>query len=521
MHKLRDWRERRRQEKSIAGEFEDEPLDPRIRQFKHTPIDIHRQIRVLRFHSNDEGSGLRCSFETVEPGTAEYAALSYTWGEDGLEKTIICNGANMKITKNCHDALLAFQGHIGTHLWVDALCIDQSNPQERAVQVSRMGDIYSCAQTVYGYPGNEYMGYGLIRNRYIEGFTVGDFFDGRQKAIPEGLQKSPWLWRTWVMQEIMLARRLAVFVDINVAMDWSDLVFRSVSQMVLMRAQLRQEYAAPVPVASSQAKSSNMNLQWWRLFELLMETRDFGCRDRRDKVFGLVSLFQRPIPAQLFPDYEKSVREVYTDTSWFMINYDIPESLSLAGITQANGEMPSWTTNWSFKPTLRPLEGSKYGETWRAGFPADSRYIQAVRENDHIVIFRGVLVDHVTGIHTGVDQRALMTDKFASILESLRTRYSYASKSNFDATQDSPRGAFSTSLCHDCLGPDSVQHGDQICILLGYRTPFVIRQHGDDWLLVGQCYIENIMQGEFADGLDWNAANASPPIAPFVDFRFH
>jgi hypothetical protein len=41
-----------------------------------------------------------------------------------------------------------------------------------------------------------------------------------------------------------------------------------------------------------------------------------------------------------------------------------------------------------------------------------------------------------------------------------------------------------------------MQTGDNIVILEGAKMPFVIRQVGEDFLLVGPCYVEGISNGE-------------------------
>jgi hypothetical protein len=43
---------------------------------------------------------------------------------------------------------------LSTPIWIDALCIDQSNPSERIHQVAQMGNIYSEASAVHAWLGN-------------------------------------------------------------------------------------------------------------------------------------------------------------------------------------------------------------------------------------------------------------------------------------------------------------------------------------------------------------------------------
>lgn len=55
----------------------------------------------------------------------------------------------IRITKNCHDALLYLRDK--THpqmLWIDSICIDQSNIDEANKQVAMMREIYGKAKVV-------------------------------------------------------------------------------------------------------------------------------------------------------------------------------------------------------------------------------------------------------------------------------------------------------------------------------------------------------------------------------------
>jgi hypothetical protein len=59
------------------------------------------------------------------------------------------------------------------------------------------------------------------------------------------------------------------------------------------------------------------------------------------------------------------------------------------------------------------------------------------------------------------------------------------------------RRLFITSSKHLGLGPTSITSGDVIVVLFGGKVPFVLRNvTGDQWRLIGECYVEGFMQGE-------------------------
>lgn len=89
----------------------------------------------------------------------EFTALSYVWGPYAEPRdTVICNGVSVEITANCREALLALcKLPRPVTVWVDAICINQEDDGEKAIQLPLMEEIYAWSQTVYIWlgPGSE------------------------------------------------------------------------------------------------------------------------------------------------------------------------------------------------------------------------------------------------------------------------------------------------------------------------------------------------------------------------------
>ena len=94
---------------------------------------------------------LECNIEAVKlTPAANYEALSYSWqmesGEDpSLRRIIVLNGKTKYITRNLYEGLLRLRREAwpkSRRLWVDAICINQSNPEEQSQQVSQMSLVY-------------------------------------------------------------------------------------------------------------------------------------------------------------------------------------------------------------------------------------------------------------------------------------------------------------------------------------------------------------------------------------------
>ncbi|KAK4635343.1 hypothetical protein CLAFUW4_02323 [Fulvia fulva] len=56
-----------------------------------------------------------------------------------------------------------------------------------------------------------------------------------------------------------------------------------------------------------------------------------------------------------------------------------------------------------------------------------------------------------------------------------------------------------TSKGYYCLAPSGAREGDLVALLEGGDVPFIIREYGEQWLIVGECYVHGIMNGEAYD----------------------
>jgi len=52
------------------------------------------------------------------------------------------------------------------------------------------------------------------------------------------------------------------------------------------------------------------------------------------------------------------------------------------------------------------------------------------------------------------------------------------------------------------IGPEELEVGDVICVLLGYSVPVALRRVNDYYTFIGECYIHEIMQGELIRALE-------------------
>ena len=106
-------------------------------------------IRLLQIEPSSRTSdAIFCLLaeHNIDDHTPTYAALSYIWGDARSSIPISLNNHRTNVTKNLYDALVQIRATFpGLLLWIDAICINQSNSQERNQQVAMMRNIYSKA----------------------------------------------------------------------------------------------------------------------------------------------------------------------------------------------------------------------------------------------------------------------------------------------------------------------------------------------------------------------------------------
>jgi hypothetical protein len=126
-----------------------------IHEYKPLEPTTHN-IRLVKLWPGEGSTSIRC--EIIHARLDEklrYEALSYTWGDQRSQSIIDLNGRPFPTRENLEAALrqLRLKDKPRT-LWIDALCIDQINVEERNDQVSRMRDIYKGASKVLVFLGS-------------------------------------------------------------------------------------------------------------------------------------------------------------------------------------------------------------------------------------------------------------------------------------------------------------------------------------------------------------------------------
>lgn len=140
-------------------------------QYQYQKLVGPSKIRLLRVQPDDNATArIQCQlFDYTLDGVMgegqPFEALSYCWGSPAPEGThsisiksssLPVTFFSLPVTANLYAALLQLRNRIVDRiLWIDAVCINQTDDQEKGQQIGLMYSIYSCANCVLVWLGDK------------------------------------------------------------------------------------------------------------------------------------------------------------------------------------------------------------------------------------------------------------------------------------------------------------------------------------------------------------------------------
>ncbi|KAH7230880.1 heterokaryon incompatibility protein-domain-containing protein [Fusarium tricinctum] len=163
-----------------------------------------------------------------------YTALSYCWGGDqelqlnAKTKVTLVNGISVSsLPRTIRDAVLVTQNLRLQFIWVDCLCIHQDNPQDIALQITQMPEIYKNSWITISAARARHNNEGFLHDASLPPISEPAFRlpfacpDGKLGSVilSSGLFRSPIDTRAWTLQEYILSCRVLQFT--NAGLHWT------------------------------------------------------------------------------------------------------------------------------------------------------------------------------------------------------------------------------------------------------------------------------------------------------------
>lgn len=183
--------------RNSAFTYEELPLESK------SPHPTTRMIRLLP--NENKYAEIECKlfiYDLMSDSGADshlYEALSYVWGSNMRSRTIKVNNCEFPVTENLYLALLRLRNRqLERILWVDAICINQDDLDEKSEQIPLMRTIYAQAQHVTVWLGEAYED-GDKALEKLQSLAEGQDIDieGCEKLCMD-LFRRAWFRRIWV-----------------------------------------------------------------------------------------------------------------------------------------------------------------------------------------------------------------------------------------------------------------------------------------------------------------------------------
>lgn len=365
-------------------------------------------------------------YSLQETGDApEYEALSYTWGSlikveavvvySGLKSSADPKPSVLQIGANLSEALqyLRLQDE-GRVMWIDALCINQDDLEERGHQVRRMVNIYSRARKVIAWlgpdrddavkalQGLEHVGKQVeVTNSFYFARSPGaseptwhdpihpvPFDDYFWAAVIDLIQR-PWFSRVWVIQEIHMGN-VNSFLKCGLnEIPWS--LFQRAVRCLAVKGPdcIAQPHIARLNTMCGIAPGQN--------FDFFLSTLGAShyCLDPRDIIYGILSLAPAELQEALCVDYSSDTELVYKQ---FFATYTSLQHRSdlltftgwpVAATESTSRPWPSWVPDW--RSGIPALQGLLFTVASASGQSCSEMVFGAEPHNS--LRIKGVLLD--------------------------------------------------------------------------------------------------------------------------------
>lgn len=341
-----------------------------------------KEIRRVILQPVNQGSSITCSLDKVSLfDDPEYEALSYVWGNPNTRENIALDSSPFSVTQNLAVALHHLRlPKKPRKLWIDAICINQSNVEERNAQVQMMGEVYASANPVL-----IWLGEGTEESdEAFELMSMTEAHDERTEKVGRRifslcfeLVKREWFTRLWTVQELVLAKHDPIVGCGSKWLPWSTLA-RVWQRLVIrefpeMRMHMPEPSQPRLPKPSSEGlllRTSGVPLDVLNnirslvltqggesLCNLLLLTSTSLVTEPRDRIYAILSMVFKEEREKIVVDYRLDVGTVFAGAVSHIFSKGrgpfLLSELELTGPT-ASASTPSWVPKFGSRSLLSP-----------------------------------------------------------------------------------------------------------------------------------------------------------------------
>ncbi|KAK3319382.1 heterokaryon incompatibility protein-domain-containing protein [Apodospora peruviana] len=290
----------------------------------------HGAVQTTSGPSRQLRRPVHCDIFVASVGALSYEAISYTWADESGDSSKPCSifldSVSFPVTYNCEMALRRVRLKASIrHIWIDAVCIDQANDDERGHQVRLMPQIFSRAKIVLVYIGEATKHSSSVLKSLATG--CNDQLEFRLRDELTGLFSRRFFSR-------------ALLICGGTTVPWQLL---TASHLL---SSMRSDTPAMPPVVHFDRRVYTQPNQF---LQLLVFASGCQAQDPRDLVYAILGLVPLSLSRKLEADYTLTVGRVYIRTACCLGRHFGWHSVFKQALAQPSTmpNLPSWAPDWS------------------------------------------------------------------------------------------------------------------------------------------------------------------------------
>ena len=324
---------------------EDEPVfllkiehdEPPPQKYNYKPLRDPRDFRILYIEPGAPGSRICGSLHESRLGDGvTYLALSYVWGSPQIVAYVMVENCYSLVTENLYVALQHLRSEQEPlYIWIDQICINQEDQEERSQQVMMMQEIFSKSLQVLCWLGKDTQPYeeGLLyilkllaHTNYLDA-QLDDELVGRiveftksqdlDEILPSlsALYENRWFVRSWTFQEAVCNPDTGIItsfvgITLEILISFTQLLMENDTIRLLLPLSYESYRATRQLMVMSRYRTSDHGQS---LLQLAHSTRDRNATNLRDRLYSLIGMAASKDQPTLTPSYGHPTTRVYTE----------------------------------------------------------------------------------------------------------------------------------------------------------------------------------------------------------------
>lgn len=294
------------------------------------PMSSLEEFRIFKLLPGEQEDPLVCELKNYSGQSFEAISWTWNWREKDLGERIQVGSSSVRSWPNLEFMLKALRSPIEPrYLWLDYLCINMKDSNERSEQILKVRKIFQMAHSACVWLGEEADDSRLAFQLIIRLMAMrGDdeavrTTSPREWAALAALMNRKYFCRRWIIQELASARRILLHCGGDVV-QWSDFA----DSILLLQNQM-EAVLGSIPASNSSQQHQTLNLyeatKLWPSVHLATLVQGLFLKNENGKaiepryrlktLMSLCWMFQASVPQDIFYSLLPVCNDIHAVTS--------------------------------------------------------------------------------------------------------------------------------------------------------------------------------------------------------------